>query len=362
MVLEECCFQFNGQFYRQIFGSPMGSPASPVFADLVLEILEEMVIKKLGFKLPFFYRYVDDILTAVPMNKVDEIKKAFNSYNEHLQFTVEEENNGQISFLEALCIRCDRSIKTDWFHKATWSGRYLNFKSHLPMTYKRNTVMLLAEKILILSEPEFHTKNFDLLKSTLKENLYPDRLVEELIKTTHDKVAAARNNKNNAKVDQREKKPIVAVPYVKGLFERLKSACKDDLTLVGKGYNNLKKSLFSKLKDKTPKLLQSELIYQIPCQCGFTYTGTTKQLLKDRIYQHKYNINIMNKEHSALCAHAIESGHTPLWDDVKIVHRETHQKKREVLEMIAIKKTKNCLNKQTDSIMLSATYNNVIGV
>lgn len=68
MVLEECCFQFNGQFYRQIFGSPMGSPASPVFADLILEILEDEVIKKLGFKLPFFYRYVDDIFTA-PLTK-----------------------------------------------------------------------------------------------------------------------------------------------------------------------------------------------------------------------------------------------------------------------------------------------------
>lgn len=86
------------------------------------------------------------------------------------------------------------------------------------------------------------------------------------------------------------------------------------------------------------------------------------ELLKDRIYQHKYNINIKNNEHSALCDHAIVNNHTPLWDKAKIVYRESHKKKREVLEMIAIKKTKNCLNKQTDSVMLLATYNNIIRV
>lgn len=360
LVLEECCFQFNGQFYRQIFGSPMGSPASPVFADLVLEILEETVIKKLGFKLPFFYRYVDDILTAIPMDKTNEMMATFNNYNKHLQFTIEEESDGKISFLETMCIRDFRSVKTDWFHKPTWSGRYLNFKSHLPMTYKRNTVTLLADKILKLSEPEFHAKNFELLKTTLLENLYPGYLVDQLINESRNKLADTQ--KDVTKLNQDEKKPIVAIPYVKGLFERLKMVCKEELTLVGRGDNNLKKSLFSNLKDKTPKLLRSDLIYRIPCSCGYNYTGTTNQWLKSRIYQHKYNISIQNANHSALCSHVIQTSHTPLWDEVKIVKHESHEKKREILEMIEIKRTKNCLNKQTDSVFLSAAYNGVIGI
>ncbi|XP_037052022.1 uncharacterized protein LOC119085679 [Bradysia coprophila] len=93
MVLDECCFQFDGKFYRQVFGSPMGSPASPVFADLVMEILEDDVIRKLKFKLPFYWRFVDDIITAVPADKVNETKAEFNRYNEHIQFTVEEEQD-----------------------------------------------------------------------------------------------------------------------------------------------------------------------------------------------------------------------------------------------------------------------------
>lgn len=55
-----------------------------IFADLVLEILEDEVIKRLGFRLLFCWRYVVDILTAVPADKIDEIKSVFNSYNRHI--------------------------------------------------------------------------------------------------------------------------------------------------------------------------------------------------------------------------------------------------------------------------------------
>lgn len=45
LVLDNCTFQYNGVFYKQTFGAPMGSPSSPIFADLILEMLEEDVIK-----------------------------------------------------------------------------------------------------------------------------------------------------------------------------------------------------------------------------------------------------------------------------------------------------------------------------
>lgn len=131
-----------------------------------------------------FWRYVDDILTAVPANEVNKIKDFFNRYNVNIQFTVEEEKDCSISFLELLIIRDDRMLRTDWCHKKTWSGRYLNFNSHLPITYKRNTISLLTEKILLLSEPEFHDKNFELLATTLLRNFYPRKLIDDMVGKT----------------------------------------------------------------------------------------------------------------------------------------------------------------------------------
>jgi hypothetical protein len=157
-----------------------------------------------------------------------------------------------------------------------------------------------------------------------------------------------------------DKKPLVAIPYVKGLFEKLKVVCRNDLLVVGKGDNTLKNFIFSKLKDRTPMMLQSNVVYQVTCECGVIYTGQSLQWLRKRLYQHKLNIKNSNGDHSALCKHAIDEKHVPLWDQVKIVYHESNKKKREVLEMIAIKKSSNSINKQTDSIMLASAYDNII--
>ena len=55
------------------------------------------------------------------------------------------------------------------------------------MTYKRNTVSILAQKILELSDTEFHEANFNLLRKTLFDNGYPKKLVNDLIRHTKNK-------------------------------------------------------------------------------------------------------------------------------------------------------------------------------
>ena len=74
----------------------MGSSLSPIAADIAMDDLESKCIASLPFKLPFFFRYVDDIITAVPANEIDIIVNTFNSYNHKIQFTTEKELDGKI--------------------------------------------------------------------------------------------------------------------------------------------------------------------------------------------------------------------------------------------------------------------------
>ena len=69
----------------------MGSPLSPIAADIVMDDLESKFIASLPFQLPFYFRYIDDIITAVPHNKIDTIKNTFNNFNHKIQFTIELE-------------------------------------------------------------------------------------------------------------------------------------------------------------------------------------------------------------------------------------------------------------------------------
>jgi len=93
----------------------MGSPLSPVIADLVLQYLELSAIHSLPFHLPFYYRYVDDIVLIVPSNSLDLLIQSFNSQHSRLQFTMDIERNNQISFLDLTFINEDGKLIFDLY-------------------------------------------------------------------------------------------------------------------------------------------------------------------------------------------------------------------------------------------------------
>ena len=115
----------------------MGSPISPMLADLVLQDLEEVVLKKLSFKIHSYYRNVDDTFLIIPNNKINDTIENFNSYHSRLKFTFELEINNTLPFLNLLIIKNqDGILVTNWFRKNTFSGRYLNFLSNHPFKQK----------------------------------------------------------------------------------------------------------------------------------------------------------------------------------------------------------------------------------
>lgn len=77
----------------------MGSPLSPVIADLVLHDLEIKVLKRLSFFLSFYYCYVDDIVLVAPRMDFQNVLHIFNSYHPRLKFTLKVSENNKICFL-----------------------------------------------------------------------------------------------------------------------------------------------------------------------------------------------------------------------------------------------------------------------
>ena len=56
-------FSFNGNFYKQKFGCSMGSPLSPVIANLYMEYFETVLLKDIKPNGMIWLRYVDDVFT-----------------------------------------------------------------------------------------------------------------------------------------------------------------------------------------------------------------------------------------------------------------------------------------------------------
>ncbi|KAI5692418.1 hypothetical protein M8J77_012129 [Diaphorina citri] len=77
------------------------------------------------------------------------------------------------------------------------------------------------------------------------------------------------------------------------------------------------------------------------------------------MYQHQYDIK-NEKTTTALATHAFEENHTFKFDNVKIVTKEDHWKKRKTLEAFYINQEKNSINFKTDVGNTVCIYQNLL--
>jgi len=75
----------------------LGSPLSPIIADLTLQNLESHTPKNLSFIPSFYIRYVNDTVLAALYTLLSELFEKFNFFNPRLKFIIEIGGNHSIS-------------------------------------------------------------------------------------------------------------------------------------------------------------------------------------------------------------------------------------------------------------------------
>ncbi|BHF79691.1 hypothetical protein SprV_0702281300 [Sparganum proliferum] len=111
-------FTFDGTICKQVKGTPVRSPISGLIAESVLQQLESLVFRHHRPK--FWARYVDDTFVVIERDQVLTFKEHLNAVFPDIQFTMEEEENNQLAFQDALvCRKDDGGLKTKVFRKAT---------------------------------------------------------------------------------------------------------------------------------------------------------------------------------------------------------------------------------------------------
>jgi len=362
-VLKSTFFVFNNKFYKQTFGTPMGSPLSPIVADLVLQRLELSVLNSLSFRVGFFYRYVDDIALSVPLSELYGLLGKFNSFHPRLRFTIETSVGGdRLNFLDLSIIKKDNGFVFDWFRKPTFSGRFLNFHSHHPFIHKRGTVYSLIDRVVRLSHPQFHKNNFDLVIKVLLDNGYPLELIFSSIRRRLNTISHSISKRSNINVTEKEKtssQPYFVIPYVSHISERFIQYFKNISfsTLAFSCVNKLKKFIRVH-KDTLPIFSRSSVVYKIDCMdCDASYVGQTKRTLNTRVSEHRNHIRRNSTQNSVITDHRLDSKHDFKWNDIKILDEERNYNRRLISEMIFIKKQKNGLNAQLDTALLDPIYN-----
>ena len=332
----------------------MGSPVSVMVANLVMEEVEQMALSSYPSPPRFWKRYVDDTCTVLPKGSVSDFHQHLNGMNKHIQFTVEEETDGNLPFLDVLLIHNkDGSIDTSVYRKKTHTDRYLDFSSHHPLVHKKSVVSTLLKRTKDLSsvarcqmEEETH------VRQTLKGNGYPKRFVNRT--ATY---ITSKHQKNSNEVDKEQKyTATVTLPYIQGVTESIKRMLEGvDVRVRMKPHRTLRQILVNP-KDPIPIQHKVGIVYRVPCKdCPKVYVGQSGRTLECRIKEHKRAVERGNTEMSAIAEHAWRNDHRVDWEAVDVLDVNTEWYKRCVIESWHIQHEKETLNR--DLGLLSQIYN-----
>lgn len=215
-----------------------------------------------------------------------------------------------------------------------------------------------------MSDPTFHKENLKSLQVILEKNNFPKGVIQRITNDAihkHHKVSGGPSPTHIGGEDQHVYVGASFVPGVSTYMNRLVKRSNSNLRL---GFSSKKNvgHIFTKLKDRTDKSLKSNVVYEIPCKgtssedCNLSYIGTTKQYLKNRVANHKNDINAGRGDKSALAHHCVFNKHRPGLEDVKILCTENNFKKRMILESLHIQASENVMNIKQDAENVHRIY------
>jgi predicted GIY-YIG superfamily endonuclease len=344
MELTEIClkstyFTWRGLYYKQIDGSPMGSPLSPIFADFFMQHLEKSVIP-LNPSIKLWVRYVDDVFAKIKKGEQQNILIELNSFHHSIQFTLEEEMNNELAFLDVLIYRHPNGhLGHKVYRKPTHTDEYLKFHSYHHKSQKISVIDSLFNRALRICDKESLQDELDHVTQVLKNNGYPCGLIKSRLLICKTRLKSRSNHNSNR---QKDLNPRLILPYIGSLSNRINRVVSKNCKFKTAFIPGRKiETYFTAHKDKRPKN-NGGVIYEIQCDtCPQTYIGQTKRDVSTRFKEHLADIKHARTEKSAVAHHVWITGngnHAIKQNAIKIVEKENRWYHRNFKEALWIQK------------------------
>ena len=340
-LLTKTWFQYNGKFYKQTDGVAMGGPASSVVAEIFMQSHDKRALSTFLNPPKAYERFVDDTFCIIKRDRIEAFHKHINSLEDKIKFTIEEEQDGKLPFLDTLLKRNeDGSISVLVYRKPTHTDQYLNYNSNHPSQTKDAVISALFRRAKdIISEKKDLEQENDRIVNVLMENDYDKRTILRVKrKVERGKV----NRQNDAEKEEPQK---FTLPYVPGTSEIIRrSLAPHNIKCAFYSSETLRRHL-SKPKDTVPMDKRNNVVYKIPCKdCNATYIGESKRSFGVRYKEHDRAVRKGDTDKNEIADHCWSKDHEMNWDERKVIDTEAYIKGRKIKETIHSLKDKNHIN------------------
>ena len=363
-LLEFCLrntyFTFNGRFFEQTEGAAMGSPISPLVANIFMEEFEVQAIRTSPTPPTLWKRFVDDTFTIIKKTNREVFLQHLNSIHPNINFTCEAvRDDGSMPFLDILVTpEEDGSLKTSVFRKTTHTDLYLQWDSHHTIPSKYSVAGTLFHRAnTVCSNPQLLQEEERHLQQALIKCKYPTWAINRAkIRSKNPSRYRARRTQTVQSNNNNQPTPYMVVPYHQGLSERIKRTCnKFGVQVFFKGGQTIKGLLMAP-KDKDPITKKSGVIYRYKCSehgCNEEYIGESARNFADRFKEHQ-------KPPSPIFDHSNTSGHNFDINNFTIVGREEQNLTRAIKEALYIRVNDPSLNRNIGKYHLPHIWDEVL--
>ena len=300
LVTKSVSISFNDTMYCQVDNISMGSPLGPILANIFVGFYEKLLFDR--FPKPYIYlRCVNEIFTCFSAhNEALSFFHCLNDLHPSLTFTIDEEKDNKLPFLDVLVEQRSFAFVTSIYRKPTFTSLYLSWDAFAPKSTKVSLIKCLIFRTFKICSDNKIKSEFEQIKNSFLGNGYPEEVIVDTINKT------AYKFRNNIRPFDYSKCPV----YVRLLWIGSPSQLIADKVSfsVKRCYNGaMVRTIFitrtafrSYHKDVLPILQQSNLIHKFQCYCNATYIGRTSQRLRVRQYVPKDIRNHTKSEHSKL--------------------------------------------------------------
>ena len=146
LVLTTAWYTFNSQFYQKTDGVAMGGPASSTTAEIYMQACEHTTITTALDSQKVWERFFDDVYSILKQTHLEKFFHDINNLHQNIKFTMEEESNGELAFLDTLLKRNNGEISVLVYRRPTHTDQYLHYSSQHQTSCKESVVSSLFNR------------------------------------------------------------------------------------------------------------------------------------------------------------------------------------------------------------------------